>query len=227
LARAYFEEAFALGGLAGDSNLQAWSRGLQSFCAYYAEDYSTALDLAVDGLRYARSGPQSVRLSVNGAARAMGKLNDAEGVHRLVGEAYEFLSSNDVPNGLPSSIGLGCYSEAQVAGNAATAYLSLGEPAKVRHYVGLAAPDNANGGSPWSRALVAIDLATAIAQSKDADLDHASKLILDAIGATKDRPIIAVRQRATEFATYAVQRWGQMPQVTAIHDALSSMEHVG
>jgi hypothetical protein len=79
LARAYCLEAFRLGDYAGDPNLQAWARTTHSFCEYYAGRYSDALELARDGLRYAENGPQSVRLITNGAARALGKLGDAQG----------------------------------------------------------------------------------------------------------------------------------------------------
>ena len=103
LARAYCLEAFQLGDFAQDTSLQAWARGLQSFCEYYAGHYDEALHLAKDGLNYAQSGPQSVRLTINGVARAMGKLGDIEGVHRAVGEAYDLMSRNDVPAGVPSS----------------------------------------------------------------------------------------------------------------------------
>ena len=72
LARAYCLEAFHLSDFAQDTNLQAWARGLQSFCEYYAGQYGEALRLAEDGLNYAQSGPQSVRLTVNGIAGPAG-----------------------------------------------------------------------------------------------------------------------------------------------------------
>jgi hypothetical protein len=111
---------------------------MQSFCEYYAGRYGDALSLAEDGLSYARGGPQSVRLTINGVARALGKLGDAEGVHRAVGEAYDLMSRNNAPGGVPSSITLDCYSQAQTASNAATAYVSLGLAERVQHYIGLA-----------------------------------------------------------------------------------------
>lgn len=227
LAQAYCAEAFQLGEFAEDAGLQAWARGLQSFCAYYGQDYAAALDLAMDGLRRAGSGPQSVRLAINGAARALGKLGDIEGVHRLVGRAYSLLPVNDTPTGIPSSIGFGSYSPSQIASNAATAYLSLGLPDKARQYVDLALPDINRHGSSWSRALVRIDLATALAQSKDADLDHATSLIEDAVNMTRDQPIISVRQRAMEFTQRARQRWGETVQVAAIRDLVATVRWTG
>ncbi|MBF6301768.1 hypothetical protein IU459_30120 [Nocardia amamiensis] len=116
LARAYCSESFQLGDFAQDPNLMAWARGMQSFCEYYAGRYGEAVRVAQDGLRHAQSGPQSVRLMINGVARAMGKLGDADGVHRVVEEAYELMSCNHAPEGVPSSVSLGSYSPAQVAG---------------------------------------------------------------------------------------------------------------
>jgi transcriptional regulator with XRE-family HTH domain len=224
LARAYCLEAFQLGDFAGDANLQAWARGLQSFCEYYAGRYDDALNLASDGLKYAQSGPQSVRLTINGTARAMGKLGDAEGVHRAVAEAYDLMSRNDAPSGVPSSITFGCYSAAQTASNAATAYVSLGMAEEVQHYVELALPDISKSESPWSRSLVMIDLALSVIRSKEPDLDRAAELILDALSISAGRPIISVEQRTWEFIRDATGRWGDTPQVGALRDAAATLK---
>lgn len=226
LARAYCLEAFHLGEFAVDTNLQAWARGLQSFCEYYAGRYDQALRLAIDGLSYARSGPQSVRLTINGVARAMGKLGDAEGVRRAVDGAYDLLARNDAPGGVPSSIALGCYSPAQTASNAATAYVSLGMPDKVQHYVELALPDISTSESAWSRSLVMIDLASSLIRSREADLDRAVGLVLSALSISRDRPIISVQQRAMELVRDATHQWGEIRQVSAIRDAASALRRI-
>jgi DNA-binding transcriptional regulator YiaG len=223
LARAYCLEAFHLGDFARDSNLEAWARGLQSFCEYYAGEYDDAVGLAKDGLKYAQSGPQSARLTINGVARAMGKLGDTEGVHRAVDEAHELMSRNDVPAGVPSSISLECYSAAQTASNAATAYVSLGIPGKVEHYVNLALPDIGKSDSPWSRSLVMIDLAVSKVRAREPDLDHAADLVRDALTISTGRPIISVQQRTSDFVAEVISRWGKVPQVRAIQDAASTL----
>jgi len=224
LARAYSAEAFHLGDSARDVSLQAWACGTQSFCEYYARRYDDALTLAIDGLQYAGTGPQSVRLMINGAARALGKLGDADGVKRSVGRAYDLMARNNPPGGLPSSISLGCYSPAQAASNAATAYLSLGMPDQVQHYIERALPDIDQNGSPWSRSLVMIDLASSLTRSKDADLERAAELIRTALAISRDRPVISVRQRATEFIREATSRWGHSQQISAIRDATAALE---
>jgi transcriptional regulator with XRE-family HTH domain len=222
-ARAYCLEAFQLGDFAQDVALKAWARGLQSFCEYYAGRYDQALRLAEDGLAYAKSGPQSVRLTINGVARALGKLGDAKGVHRAVDGAHDLMSHNDVPSGVPSSIAFECYSAAQTASNAATAYVALGMPEKVQHYVSLALPDISKSGSPWSRSLVMIDLALSLIRPRDADLDRAAGLVLDALGISAGRPIISVQRRTSEFAREATGRWGNTRQVSAVLDAESAL----
>jgi hypothetical protein len=224
LARAYCLEAFQLGDFAGNVNLQAWARGIQSFCEYYAGRYNDALELAKDGINYARSGPQSVRLTINGAARAMGRLGDAEGVHRAVDEAHKLMSRNDVPDGVPSSISLECYSAAQTASNAATAYVSLAMPEKVQHYVSQAMPEISKSESPWSRSLVMIDLALSLVRARDSDLDRATMLVHDALAISAGRPIISVLKRALEFADTVTDRWGDVPQAKMILDATSSFK---
>ncbi|MEU4162966.1 hypothetical protein [Actinoplanes sp. NPDC026670] len=226
LARAYCLEAFQLGEFADDTNLQAWACGLQSFCEYYAQDYREALRLAQYGLTFAQGGPQSVRLTINGAARAMGKLQDAEGVRRAVGEAYELMAQNDVPVGVPSSIALECYSAAQTAGNAATAYVALGLPEQVQSYVDLALPDIAKSSSPWSRSLVLIDLASSYVRSGSPDLDRAAEVATEALGVPGCRPIISVQQRVSELIRDASERWGECRQVESIRDAAAAMKAV-
>ncbi|GIE99819.1 hypothetical protein [Paractinoplanes rishiriensis] len=222
LARAYCLEAFAMAEFAQDDNLQSWVRGMQSFCEYYAKDYSEALRLAVDGLTYAQSGPQSVRLTINGAARAMGKLGDVDGVHRAVESAYDLLARNDVPNGIPSSIALDCYSAAQTASNAATAYLSLGAAEKVKEFVQLALPEISKSGSPWSRSLVTIDLASSLIRSADPDLDRAADLAVGALTISRQRPIISVRQRIQDFINDATDKWGHCQQIATVREAAAS-----
>jgi transcriptional regulator with XRE-family HTH domain len=219
LARAYCLEAFQLGDFAGNAGLQAWARGMQSFCEYYAGRYGEALRLAEDGLGYAQSGPQSVRLTINGAARALGKLGDADGVHQAVDRAYELMSRNDVPAGVPSSVAFDCYSAAQTASNAATAYVALGLPGKAQHYAGLALPDISISGSPWSRSLVMIDLALSLIRAPEADLDQATELMLSALAISAGRPVISVRQRTSEFVGDVTSRWGKTRQGAAILEA--------
>jgi hypothetical protein len=222
LARAYCLEAFQLASLAQAPTFQAWTRGMQSFCEYYAGRYGDALRLAEDGFAYARSGPQGVRLTINGVARARGKLGDAQGVHRAVGQAYDLMASNDVPGGMPSSISLGCYSAAQTASNAATAYVALGMTSKVQHFLDLALPDINSAESPWSRSLVMIDLAMSHVRSADGqgdDLDQAASLVLEALTISANRPVISVTQRTSEFVREATRRWGTVRQLSAVRDA--------
>jgi hypothetical protein len=66
---------------------------------------------------------------------------------------------NNGPDGIASSITLGCYSQAQAVSNAATEYVPLEMPDKVQHYIDLAMPEIISCGSPWSQSLVKIDLA--------------------------------------------------------------------
>ncbi|MEV0611527.1 helix-turn-helix transcriptional regulator [Polymorphospora rubra] len=220
LARAYCEEAFQLGRAASDTNLQAWARGLQSFCEYYARRYKDALDFAIDGLAYAGSGPQSVRLAVNGAARALGKLGDTEGVHRTIGDAYDYLARNEPPSGVPSSISFACYSEAQVASNAATAYVSLGITEKVDEYVSLALPEITDSGSTWSRSLVALDIAKSCT-TPNGDLSRACEAAVEALRISFNKPVVSVEQRAAEFLQAATQVGGNVSQVQEVEEALA------
>ncbi|WP_153408110.1 tetratricopeptide repeat protein [Nocardia macrotermitis] len=222
LARAYCRESLHLGDHAQDRNLEAWARGLQSFCEYYAGRYDDALRYAEQGLAVAQDGPQAVRLAVNCAARASGKLGNVGGVHRAVAHAYELLSYGPAPDGVPSSISLDSYSPAQAAGNAATAYLSLAMPDRVEHYVALALPEMNGTNSPWGRSLVMIDSARSHLLSEGPDLDMATDIMLDALALTPGRPGIQMQRRATEFIRAAEARWGSTTPVAEVRDALAS-----
>lgn len=224
LARAYCLESFHLGDHAQDVNLMAWARGTQSFCEYYAGEYDRALHYAEDGLAHADGGPQSVRLAVNGVARAAGKLGDTDGVQRAIDQAYELIERNGVPTGVPSSISLESYSRAQAAGNAATAYLSLARPDKVEQYVELALPEMNDTNSPWGRSLVMIDLARSHILAEDADLDAATGIMLKALDVSPGKPMMQVRRRGSEFVHDAATRWGDTSQLRAVHEALASVK---
>jgi hypothetical protein len=223
LARAYCLEAFRLADYASDPNLQAWARATHSFCEYYSGRYGDALELAEDGLRYAGGGPQSVRLITNGVARALGKLGDTQGVHRAIGEAEDLMARNDGPDGIASSIALGCYSQAQAVSNAATAYVSLEMPDKVQDYIGLAMPDIISWGSPWSHSLVKIDLAFSYLWSGNRDLERAATLAREALEASAGRPVISVQQRVAGFIRASTATWGNVPQIAEIREIAGTL----
>lgn len=224
MARAYCLESFHLGDNAENANLTAWARGLQSFCEYYAGRYERALDYAEDGLDRADGGPQAVRLAINGVARAMGKLGDTDGVRRTVDRAYELVTCDSAPDGVPSSISLGSYSAAQVAGNAATSYLSLAMPNRVEQYAELALADMNNTNSPWGRSLVMIDVARSHVLAEDADLDAAVSIMHDALDASPGKPMAQVQRRASEFLHDVAERWGDTSQLKGVRDALASKD---
>ncbi|MFD0366301.1 hypothetical protein ACFQZZ_33115 [Nocardia sp. GCM10030253] len=226
LARAYCRESFQLGDYAQNNNLIAWARGMQSFCEYYAGQYDKALIYAEDGLARAVAGPQNVRLAINGVARARGTLGDVQGVHRAVDETYEMLSRNGTPAGVPSSISLDSYSSAQVAGNAATAYLSLAMPDSVERYANLALCEMSDANSPWGRSLVMIDVARSHVLSDDADPDAAVAIMLEALNPSRGRLMLQVQRRGSEFLRDATARWGTTSQLRTVQEVLASSREV-
>src|SRR5690606_21592436 len=192
------------------------------FCEYYAGRFDKALHYAEDGLARTAAGPQSVRLMINGVARAKGKLGDVDGVHRAVEEAYELMSRTDTPAGVPSSISLESYSPAQIAGNAATAYLSLAKPDQVEHFADLALSEMSDANSPWGRSLVMIDVARAHVLSDNADMDAAVAIMHEALRSARGRPMLQVQRRGSEFVQDATARWGPTPELRMMADVLAS-----
>ncbi|UGT60428.1 hypothetical protein [Nocardia asteroides] len=221
LARAYSEEAFQLGDYAESGNLRAWVRGIQSFCEYYAGSYERASAFAEDGLIHAAGGPQSARLAANGVARAKGRLGDAQGVHRAIGAAFGHRWAEESADS-PSSICLGSYSPSQVAGNAATAYLSLLHPERVERYATQALTEMSPDDSPWGRSLILIDVARAQVLGESADLEAAAHYLREALEPARGVPMLQVRHRGAEFLRDATGRWGEVPELRALEEVLAT-----
>jgi hypothetical protein len=223
LSRAYLLESFELARVTESADMSAWVRGMQSFCEYYSGNYVGALEYATDGIRYAGSGPQSVRLLSNGVARAMGKLGDIGGVHRAIEQALQSLDRQSQVPTTPSSIGLSGYNLAQVAGNAATAYLAADEPLKVAEFVEIALSGTAQSDSPWGRSLILIDYASAVLNSASCDPYESMTIAQDALAISAGRPISSVHLRALEFARKLRQRWGPLKGGDEFHEAIVQM----
>lgn len=200
-AKLYCAEAFALASLADDRALCAWIRGTESFCAYYLGDYLTAADLARDGIQISEDGPESIRLYTNGLARALGKLGDRAGVTSAIEAADSIAANHPVTPGLTPALSFAPYGQARAAANAVTAYLSIGEYARVlelgRPIVELA--DDAD--SAWSRSLVGLDIASAVLRHKTRDTEEAAQLGIEALTASGDRPIRSVWQRGHDLGS--------------------------
>lgn len=220
-ARAYTIEAFHLAQMIEHAaDAQAWVRGTQSLIEYYAGRYQDALDLARDGQRLSPGGPQTIRLIINGEARALGRLGDKHGVDAAVDGAQAWLADHKTTPAMSPSLALGPYCGARIDCNAATAYLQLGQPARAIEHGTRALSALTPLGLGGPQALTQLDLATALIQSPEtADPEHATALVTGALslpGADQFRP---VAQRATEFIT-AVQDWRDLPAVHELTDAI-------
>jgi transcriptional regulator with XRE-family HTH domain len=223
LARAYCTEAFHLGDFAGDAELQSWARGTQSFCEYYAGNYEESVRLARDGLDYAGEGVQSVRLAINGEARALGKLRDADGVHRAVERAYAVMGAHDPVAGVSSCVSFGGYSLARTASNAVTAYVALGLPEDVQEHASIAMPEFEASDSKWSQSLIRLDLANSLVTARNPELERASELVREALDISTDRPITSVLQRGKEFVLSA-RRLNGLSAVRDVQEAIRAAE---
>ncbi|UGT63137.1 helix-turn-helix domain-containing protein [Nocardia asteroides] len=198
-ARLYCREAFALAGLHEDTDLQAWVKGTESLCAYYQRDFPAAVRAAYEGLDLAEGGAQSIRLYSNGLARALGKVGDREGVAAAIDAATVVAARFDTGSALTPALDFAPYGEARLMANAATAFLSAGDHARALDY-GRRVEERVNGSdSVWSRSLVRIDMAAALASGKQRDVDRAVALGIEALAASHDRPIRSVWQRAHEL----------------------------
>lgn len=222
LARAYCSEAAHLGGFSEDRDLLAWVKGTESFCEYYAGNYREAVDLARAGLEVAGSGPQRVRLLINGEARALGKLGDAAGVHAAVERAYDTAREQPAVPGVSSCVSFGGYSLARLASNAVTAYVDLGLTDQVALHADQAMEEFDSSESSWSQALIRLDLANAMVASGDGDPVEAAGLITTALTISSDKPIASVVQRSRSFVR-ATGEWRGIPAVAEAHELVQAV----
>jgi tetratricopeptide (TPR) repeat protein len=199
-AEGYALEANLLATAAGDHELCAWIKGTESFAAYYEGRYRDAENLALSGLRIARDDGQRIRLLSNGVARAAGKLGDKRAVDLAIDEAFELVAVNEVPRGMSPCIDFAPYSWARAAANAATAYLSVGDYARALELTGQVSSEVDSSNSDWSRALVQLDQANALALGQSADLEHAATLGTMALAGSAAKPIASISSRAEELA---------------------------
>ncbi|WP_253857953.1 helix-turn-helix domain-containing protein [Prauserella alba] len=219
LASAYCAEALHLATEIEDIDLQVWVWGTRSLGAYYQADYARAHADAARGHALAPNSPQSIRLLANGEARALGQLGDRAGADAAVERALALLDRYDIDPELTPCISFEPYGYARVAANAATAYVPLGDTPRVLHYTGDIDPAVEHADSDWSRALVRLDIATAVLRQQDADLEQALALGREALRVCADQPIRSVWQRATTLHGLT-QRWANEPQVLEFTDQL-------
>ncbi|WP_084692325.1 helix-turn-helix domain-containing protein [Parafrankia elaeagni] len=195
-ARAYCDEAFQLADLVEDDNLRAWVRGTQALAEYYAGEYRTCLDLAVDGLEYGRGGPQEARLLVQGQARAAGRLGDTRTVLAAVDRARE-LAADYPPGAVSPCLALDGYCSARIDGNAATALLSAGDVEGSRRFAFSALARFDAAGMAGPRSLTRIDIAMTFLSAGEPD--RAAELVGQALTISAARPIATVAVRTGQF----------------------------
>lgn len=219
-AGAYGAEAFELADAVGHRDLQAWARGVQSLVAYYAGQYHDALAYARDGQRRAPGGPQSIRLAVNGEARALARLGDAYGVDDAIERGFALVQEQTGQSTVSASLSIEPYCIARSTANAATAYLALGAVHRAVSYAtqALTAFDHADLVGP--RALTRLDLATAALQDPHPEVEHACTLVAEAMTITAEHRFQSVRQRAHEFLTIA-RPWQKHTAVREVTEAIT------
>ncbi|WP_322767553.1 helix-turn-helix transcriptional regulator [Frankia sp. Cr1] len=195
-ARAYCDEAYQLADLVDEDELRAWIRGTQALIEFYAGRFDRCLALAVDGLRYSHGGPQEARLLAQGQARAAGKLGDAHTVAVAVDRARELAYPR--PTGTVSPcLALDGYCPARVDGNAATAFLAVGDLTSARRFAYAALTRFDAAGMAGPRSLTRIDIAVTFLS--DGEPDRAVHLVGEALEISASRPIATVAARTGQF----------------------------
>jgi len=213
VAEAYCAQAESLAEHIGDTQLQMWAAGTRSLSLYYQHRYTEADAAAAAGIDLAPNDGQAIRLLANGRARALARLGDRRGAERAIGRALDLSDQqSSLPSGITSCISFAPYSLARTLANEITARLSLDDAGEV-----LSCAEQIDGlieesDSEWSRALVRLDVAAALLQHKQPEVEHAMALGRRALHVGTTAPITSVWQRANELYERA-GRWHAEPDV--------------
>ncbi|WP_327356348.1 helix-turn-helix domain-containing protein [Streptomyces sp. NBC_01304] len=221
LADAYCAEAEELAKEIADHELIMWTHGTRSLNAYYAGHYDQAARWAATGLAIDPAHPQAIRLQSNGLARALGKLGDRAGAERAIAAAEDLSRQHTVSAGLTSCISFEPYGRARTLANAATVHVALANAPRVLAYADQIDELIEQSDSAWSRALVRLDVATALLAGPRPDVEHAMVLGRQVLEAGGGPPIRSVVQRAGELHAQA-NDWNTLPVVREYADALRS-----
>jgi tetratricopeptide (TPR) repeat protein len=220
-ARGYAAESFALADLVGGPDLKAWARATQSLIEYYAGHFEEAVDLAQDGLRISPRGPQSIRLAINGAARALGRLGRVGEMEAAIDRAFTLLADLPDDGRVSTSLGSGPYCRARVTGNAATGYLWAGDPGRAAGLVTQTLSTWDAAGLAGPRALSRLDLATALLRGPRPEVEEASAIVVQALSISPSDQFEPVRLRVEEFLRLA-RRWRDVPAIGQVRDLLEA-----
>ncbi|MDX3388338.1 hypothetical protein PV682_43935 [Streptomyces niveiscabiei] len=212
LAEAYGTEARDLSREIGDLDTELWARGTLSFGLYYAGRYGEADACAAAAVERAPRHVQSIRLLVNGRARALGKTGDRRAVEQVIGQALRLSDLHEVPAGLTPCISFEPYERARTLANAVTSHVALRNTAQVLRAAGQIDDLVEHSASVWSRSLGRLDVATALLQQRVPEVDHAMTLGLEALRFCADTPISSVYQRSRDLRKQAAP-WRDRPQV--------------
>lgn len=221
LAEAYCAEAEKLASAIGDQDLLMWIAGTRSLNAYYSGDFVTAVGWADAGVDLAPAHPQAIRLLANGRARALGKMGDRTGAERALAVAEELTVRHRLPGGLTSCISFVPYGAARTLANAATAHLALGDTQRVLECADQIDDLVEQSDSAWSRALVRLDVATALLNGTSPEVEHAMSIGQQVLSAGSGPPIRSVVQRVGELNALAA-RWRGQPKVREFVEALQT-----
>ncbi|MFE7525318.1 hypothetical protein ACFU7Y_06315 [Kitasatospora sp. NPDC057542] len=211
-AQAYSTEALELAREVGDRALEMWALGTRSLGYYYQGRYDLADEAAAAGIALAPEHPQAIRLLANGRARALARVGDRRQALDAIDRALQLSDRHDVPPGLTACISFEPYSAARTLANVVTAHLSIGDTEQVLDRARDLEPMLASSDSGWSRSLVGLDVATALLQQQQPDVETAMYLGQRALGSGTTAPIRSVWLRGIELYERAA-RWKDEPVV--------------
>ncbi|WP_439681611.1 hypothetical protein [Embleya sp. MST-111070] len=222
VADAFCAEALSLAEGIGDTETCMWAWATRSFGLYYCGRYEEADAAAAAGVALSPDHPQAIRLLVNGRARALARLGRGRETEAVIGRALDLSDRQAaLPGGISSCIDFAPYSPARTLANAVTAHLSLGHLDRVLDYADQIDDLVTRSDSDWTKALVSLDVATALLGGRPPQVEHAMALGRAALSAAGAAPISSVWLRANELGRQA-DRWHTVSAVRDYADDLAA-----
>jgi transcriptional regulator with XRE-family HTH domain len=175
---------------------------------------------AAAAVALAPSSPQAIRPLINGRSRALARMGSMSEAERAIGEALSISDQADeLPEGMSSCVSFAPYSPARTMANAVTAFLSLGKTGQVLSHARQLEDLVEGSDSRWSKALVRLDVASALLTGRSPEVDEAMALGCKALETTSTTPIRSVERRARELALQAAP-WRETTEVTGYRHRL-------
>lgn len=216
-ARTRLRTAEALATEAGHAEIRAWVLETRAWRAVTEGDHAVAVELARQAQETAPEASSARVQATAQQGRALARLGDADGVHRVMDTVDALVASRPVPQRASHHYQ---YDPAKFTAYAGTTLAWLGDPAAEQYARDLITRlQVSEGNGPWPRRLASARLDLSLTLLKSGGLDEAADAAQRAITSGHVAP--SNYWRAAEVVTAAEQRG--LPEAPELREAFTAM----